>query len=366
MRKKILLLASVAALAMISIIGCGSKSGTESTASAEIDYNVDDYVTLGDYKNLVVEYPGKFEVTDEEVEDEITGILESKATYDEITDRKDVKSGDFVNLDYKGTVDGVEFDGGTATSQDIEIGSGLMIPGFEDALIGKIVGEESTIKVTFPEGYSEELSGKEAEFAVKINSIKKKIIPELTDEFVKENSDLSTVADYKAELKKSLQEQRDEDVNNYKLYFAYSMAVDNATIKGYPESLLNKYIDDYKKAVQEEVDEGSLSYEEYITQYYNMSVEDFDKTLTEYIQNVVGEQMVVEAVSKAEKLDLTDKQFKEKCEEYASENGFESVDKLLETYYEDDLRNYFRIIAVRDFIGDSAKIVEAEESTAQE
>ena len=74
MRKKILLLASVAALAMISIIGCGSKSGTESTASAEIDYNVDDYVTLGDYKNLVVEYPGKFEVTDEEVEDEIKGF----------------------------------------------------------------------------------------------------------------------------------------------------------------------------------------------------------------------------------------------------------------------------------------------------
>ena len=130
-----------------------------------------------------------------------------RAGFWEVVDRE-VKNGDQINLDYSGSIDGVKFDGGTAEKQDLVIGSGAFIPGFEDQLVGAKAGEERDVKVTFPEDYgAKDLAGKEAVFACKVNTVKEKKLPELDDDFAKDVSEFDTLDAYKADIRKKAEER---------------------------------------------------------------------------------------------------------------------------------------------------------------
>lgn len=214
--KKKLIMALLALSIAVMAAGCGDKKSDKSKdddkkteTSAEdtaVDTNskgkvvavdVDDiskYVKLGDYKNLEVTET-KTEITDADVEDYISQQLTYKA--EEITEDRPVQENDTVNIDYTGYLDGEAFDGGSATDSDLLIGSNSFIDGFESGLIGKSKGEEVTLDLTFPDPYSNnpDLAGKPVQFKVKINAIK--AAPELTDEWVKNNTDKQTVDEYK-------------------------------------------------------------------------------------------------------------------------------------------------------------------------
>lgn len=163
-------------------------------------------ITLPDLKSITVTVEPAQTVTQEEVDDVIQRALD--ANPDVVDDVS--KEGDTVNIDYSGSIDGVKFDGGTAEKQDLKLGSGQFIPGFEDQLIGKKAGEEVTVKVTFPEEYgNEELAGKDAEFAVKIHEVKRPAT--LSDEWVKnyKETTANTIAEYREEVRKQLQTRKD-------------------------------------------------------------------------------------------------------------------------------------------------------------
>ena len=196
-------------------------------------------ITLPDLKSITVTVSPMENVTQEEVDSAINQALEENLT--SVQDA--AKEGDTVNIDYSGTIDGKKFDGGTAEKQDLKLGSGQFIPGFEDQLIGKKAGDTVTVKVTFPEKYQNaDLAGKAAEFEVKVNEVKRQ--PELTDEWVK-NYDGTT-----AETGESYRDQIREQLQNRKEFAYHSEIQDQAIqqISDKTEVELSKTIQDYAKA----------------------------------------------------------------------------------------------------------------------
>ncbi len=168
-----------------------------------VEVQVKPDVTVGEYKGLEVKKV-ESEVTDEDIDHELGHRLEEHARLVVIEDRP-VRNGDIIRLDFSGSVDGVLFDGGTAEDFELTVGSNSFIPGFEEQLVGLAIGEKKDIQVTFPEDYhSEDLKGKPAVFAVKVNEIKEKQVPELDDEFVSETTEFETVDELKSNIRESL------------------------------------------------------------------------------------------------------------------------------------------------------------------
>lgn len=230
--------------------------------------NMQTAVTLADYKNISIPAE-EVAATEEEVESEINTNLES---YKELRTDTDlvIADGDEVNIDYVGTVDGVEFDGGSSggAGYDLTIGSGSFVDDFEEQLIGHKPGEEVTVEVTFPENYNEELGGKDASFAVTINGIM--AVPELTDEFVAENlaetEEVSTAAEYRAKIENDFYEEHLQD------YLA-DYVVENSVVNTYPKKYLKamKSILKYNDNMGSDIDD-EIAYEKELTQRAEESV----------------------------------------------------------------------------------------------
>ena len=197
-------------------------------------------ITLPDLKSITVTVEPAQTVTQEEVDDVIQRALDANPdVVDDIS-----KEGDTVNIDYSGSIDGVKFDGGTAEKQDLKLGSGQFIPGFEDQLIGKKAGEEVTVKVTFPEAYgNEELAGKDAEFAVKIHEAKRPAT--LSDEWVKnyKETTANTIAEYREEVRKQLQTRKDFNYHSNIQELAIQQISEQAKIE--PSEKLMEYAKAY-------------------------------------------------------------------------------------------------------------------------
>ena len=197
-------------------------------------------ISLPDLKSITVTVEPAQTVTQEEVDDVIQRALDANPdVVDDIS-----KEGDTVNIDYSGSIDGVKFDGGTAEKQDLKLGSGQFIPGFEDQLIGKKAGEEVTVKVTFPEAYgNEELAGKDAEFAVKIHEVKRPAT--LSDEWVKnyKETTANTIAEYREEVRKQLQTRKDFNYHSNIQELAIQQISEQAKIE--PSEKLMEYAKAY-------------------------------------------------------------------------------------------------------------------------
>jgi trigger factor len=226
-----------------------------------VDINALDYVELCEYENILVPSDIRL-ITDEAVQTEIDTILSGYVGDKQVTDRT-VANNDTVNIDYVGSVDGMQFDGGStdATGTEVTIGVTEYIDDFLEQLIGHTPGESFDIEVTFPEDYgNEELNGKDAKFAIKINYIVEKITPELTDEFVLENlsSDYnwSTITEMKAGIKSDLQ-------NSAMASYIQEYIVENTAIVSLPEALV-----EYQKNTM-------LNYYQNYASYYGMNIEEF-------------------------------------------------------------------------------------------
>ena len=197
-------------------------------------------VTLGEYKNLDAEKVVE-PVTDEDVDKQIKQILNHHANLIEAADGDAIVDGDFITLDYTGTIDGEKFAGGEAKDAPLDIGSHKFIGDFEEQLIGAKVGEERTVKVTFPDNYhSKDVAGKDAEFACKINSIKHRELPELNDEFVKKISTFQTVDEYKANIRQNLENNAERRAIEAQREAIIDKAVANMTLDLPPVMIDNR------------------------------------------------------------------------------------------------------------------------------
>lgn len=347
MKKIIISLLSVLFCVSFLFAGCG-----------KFTYE-NEYVKLGKYKGLKTSST-EVTVKDEDVATQISQILSSQTIKTPVTDRDTVKEGDTANIDYKGSINGVAFEGGTATGADLVIGSGQFIPGFEDQLIGAKVGETRDINVTFPEEYhSEELAGKDAVFSVKINSISISSTPELTDEFVQtiSNGQVDTIEGYKVYIKENLEASKKQEAVYNKQNNIWMQIVDNSEIINYPEDVLQKRVEQSLKYYEDLATSNEMSLEEYLSGYYD-SVDAFKQMLTTNIQQMLQQELLVNAIAEAEKITISDEEYQKGLEGYAAQYGFNDTVAFENQYNKEEIVQSLTNEKVMAMLEKSAKEVE--------
>ncbi|MGF7141731.1 trigger factor [Anaerotaenia torta] len=374
MKKKLLFL--VLSLSVMTLAwGCGKKNigdglqpdntNTEVTPGADSDnsegdstvpeapvkeaYEVDDYITLGDYKGLTVTYT-KREVTDTDVEDAIQDELNANAEEKEVTDRA-VQTGDTVNLDYEGLKDGVAFEGGTAQGFDLEIGSNQFIDGFEEGLIGAKVGDELALDLTFPSPYERnpDLAGQPVVFNVKVNAIKVSIVPELTEDYVKDNTDYDSIAAYKEAIRADLVEENEDAMRNEKATNLLTAIIENSTISSYPQSLLDYYSYELESSYTQYAAMFGYSLEDFVS-LNGITMEDFEADMKSLAESRAAQELVLVAIIKAEKLDITEDEYKKGIADFVDQYGYESEEQFLQYATEEQIRESLTWEKAVDFI----------------
>lgn len=299
-------------------------------------------VELGQYKGIEVDKV-EAEVTDDEITAEIDKLREKNSRTITVDDRA-VESGDIVNLNYEGSVDGVPFEGGKADEYDLTIGSGSFIPGFEDQLIGRNIGEDCDVNVTFPAEYhAEELAGKAAVFKCRINSIKKKELPEVDDDFASEVSDFDTLDEFKADLKAKLLESKEKELKAAKEDAVISKIIENAKMDipaGMIDSQKRQMAEDFAQRLQYQ----GLSLDQYF-KFTGLTAEKFLEQMEPQAIQRIKSRLVLEAVVKAENIEVSDDELEKEYADMASRYQME-VDKIKELIGENEKKNIKLDLAV--------------------
>ena len=275
-------------------------------------------VELGKYKGIKVE-PVDTAVTDDEVEEEIKKELEKSARQIEVTDRA-AKKDDNVLIDYSGSVDGVKFDGGTAEDQHLVLGSHSFIDGFEDQIEGHSIGDEFDVNVTFPKQYHEKsLAGKPAVFAVKLKGITEKQIPELDDDFVSDVSEFESVAEYKADIRQTLEDRKAAAARNKKEDEAVKALVEDSRVE-IPQPMIDTEADDMIRNQDNRFRSQGLSLQQYL-QYTGMTAEKYRDDVKEQAKLNIESRLVLEAVAEAEGIEIADEDIEKEIQTMADNYG---------------------------------------------
>ena len=330
-----------------------TAADTAAAAPVREAYEVSDYITLGEYKGLPLTYT-KLEVTDADVDAKIKEELQGNATQQEVTDRA-VQDGDIVNIDYEGLKDGVAFDGGTAKGYDLTIGSGTFIEGFETGLIGKKVGEKVALNLTFPEDYSSaDLAGKAVVFNVTINSIKTTVVPELTEDYVKDNTDYDSVDAYKEAKRAELVKDNEKTMKNEKINNLLTAIVDGSKISSYPQTLIDYYAYEMESYYTQYASMFGYTLADFLTAN-KMTEESFATEKQSYAESRAAQELVLNAIIKAEGMELTDQEYKDGVANYVKEYNYASEDELFQNATEDQIKESLIWEKAVNFILDNAK-----------
>lgn len=261
-------------------------------------------VTLGEYKGLEAEKEA-VEVTEEEVKEQLDQMCRKQAKLVVAPEGTEIASGDFAIIDFLGKVDGKAFEGGEGKAHPLQIGSNTFIPGFEDQLIGAKVGDEVEVKVTFPEGYFEKsLAGKEAVFEVKVQDIKRKEQPELTDELAKEISPFETVEKLTEELTKKMQQEKEDKAQQAYNTELLKQAVDNAKVE-VPEIMVEQRITNMIQELDMRMAGRGMNVNSFL-QLSGKTMEELREEYKESAAENVKTDLVLEAIVKAENIEVTE------------------------------------------------------------
>lgn len=351
MKRKMTLLAAV-----ILIAGCLSACGKEAEYIREI--TVSDYVSLGDYKGIEVTVSNPETVAQKSVDEDLAYLDSINVKLVEVTDRTVVEDGDTVNIDYTGYKDGVAFDRGAATDQNLTIGSGAFIPGFEDGLIGKEVGETVMLDLTFPADYkSEEMAGAEVTFEVVVNGIFISEPQELTVEFINEvvQSDFSTVEEFKEYIYNWYYEEA-VNANESELVEAIPQAVmANCIFQEPPEKMIERYCDVQLDYLTSQLAAYGTDLNTYMQTYYGMSSEEYMQVFKEDAATTVQQYIMFQAIADAENLNPTEEEIAQAMEEQAAAYGSASAEELRKEV-EEILYENLMAEKVLDFLKENAEI----------
>jgi len=320
-------------------------------------FNVDLYpeVTLGQYKNLSAPKE-TFIVTDEDVANQIDGIRKRNGRIIDVEDRA-AQNGDTVEIDFEGFLDGVPFEGGKAEGYSLELGSGTFVPGFEDQLVGMSIGEEKDIDITFPEDYTADLAGKPVVFKVKLNGISVTELPELDDEFVQDVSEFDTLDEYIADTRKDMERVMQEQVDAKYRTALINLACDNMTAE-IPECMFEAKVEELLRNYAQNfgMSDPGISIDELKKM---MGIDDavLDTTIRPAAEYQVKQELLLEAVAKAEGIEITDEDLEEYIKGAAEKVGATA----------DDIRNYFGEAFIRsEYEKEKATAVIIESATVSE
>ncbi len=281
-------------------------------------------VTLGEYKGLEAEAE-EVTVTEEDVEAEIKRIADRNARMVEVTDRA-AQMDDILTIDFEGFMDGVAFEGGKGENHDLKLGSHSFIDTFEDQLVGKNIGDECEVNVTFPEEYHQkDLAGKPAMFKVAVKAIKFNEVPEINDEFVKEVSEFDTLDEYKADTKKNLEERKAKQVEESKKAKLLSKVVETSTMD-MPEPMVLEQCDQMINNFAQTLRYQGMDMQKYM-EMTGSTIDTMRQSVRSEAERQLKESLVLEAIAKAENLEATDEDVEKELETMASMYGME-VDKL--------------------------------------
>lgn len=300
----------------------------------KVEVTIKPEVKLGDYKSIEVEKV-EYNVTDEDVERELKAVQEKNARIIDASDRE-TKEGDILTIDYKGFVDGEQFEGGTAENQELEIGSKRFIPGFEEQLIGKKKGDKVEVKVTFPDDYFEEnLKSKEAVFEVEIKDVKEKELPQLDDEFAKDISEFETLEEYKKDLREKLEK---DAKNREKVEFENKVveAVVESSEVDIPEVMIEHQIEHEINEFNYRLKLQGLDLDQYL-QLTNSTLDNLKEQIKPIAEKKVKTDLVFEAIGKKENVEITDEDVDMELEKIAKEYNQENVEEFKENMKKGDL-----------------------------
>lgn len=321
-------------------------------------------VELGRYKGVTVEKK-EFPVTEEDVERELEARREKVATIEPVEGPEaTVENGDMLKIDFEGFINGVPFEGGKGENVDLTIGSGTFIPGFEEKLIGMMIGEEREIQVTFPENYhTEELAGKEAVFKVKVNEIRRKRLPALDDEFAKDVSEFDTLAEFKEDLRKKLEEQakqrEDDEIKNQ----VVEKVAQEAKID-LPEVMIRDEAHHMVHEFEDRLRAQGLSLDLYF-QFTGMDEEALMDQYMESAEKRVRANLTLEAIAEKEGIEPTEEEMNQEIEELSKlyRTTREELMPQLEEYGSlSAIRNRLRIRKTVEMLAKEAKVVQKEDA----
>ena len=353
MSKKKTVGAILFSLSLILLAGCQAQN---------------EYVSVKHYKKLAGQVNPKQEATDEQIDNQITSLVESDYTKEKV--KRESRDGDIVNIDYVGKIKGKKFDGGSAKKVNIEIGLGNYLPAngeyksFEDQLIGHKANEKFDIKVKFPDEYgNKELNGKVATFTITMHSVNKKIVPEANDDWVQKytNKQYKTLDEYKAELKKKMQKSLDDAYDNEIKTALYTELLKQTEVKkDLPkkevEKQANTLISNYKDTAKQ----YGLEYKDFVSQQTGMEVKDFEKAMKKEAENTIKWKYTAKAIAKAENIKVSKKKYTEYATYLIQQTGLESASKIKEVYGEDFINDYALEEEVLKFCQKTVDVVESQ------
>ena len=312
-------------------------------------------VKLGKYKGISLE-KNTYEVTDETIEHELEHMADRNSRMVTVTDRA-AKLEDTVVIDFCGSVDGKEFEGGKAENHELKLGSNTFIPGFEDQVVGMKTDEEKDINVKFPDEYfSKDLAGKDAVFKVKVHEIKEKELPKIDDEFAKDVSEFDTLKELKADIKAKQEEQNAQRSKN-ELQEVAVKAVADLTEIDIPSGMIETEIDNMVQDMDNRLAYQGIRLEQYL-KMVGKSMEDYRKENEEPAKESVKMRLVLEAVSKDAKIEVTDKEMEEKIKELATAYGRKEEELMKNEELKKNIEASIKSEKSIDYIIDNAKVTE--------
>ncbi|MDU0939098.1 MAG: trigger factor [Clostridiales bacterium] len=311
-------------------------------------------VKLGDYKGVEVEKQDTL-VTDEEVDAELDKIRNTNARVVDVTGRP-VQDKDITTIDFVGSIDGVPFEGGTGRDYPLTIGSHTFIDTFEDQLIGMNIGDEKDVKVKFPDEYhASALKGKDAVFKVTVKEIKVRELPELDDEFAQDVSEFDTTKAYKDSIKKKLEDNKTSQAKNLREREVLERIIEGSEID-IPEPMIESQVSRMADDIQRSISQQGMKFEDYI-QYMGLTVDKFLEDLKPEAIKRIQQRLVLEAIAKAEKFEISEEELAEEIKKTAEgyQMEAEEFEKMLGEEGKKQMREDAGIRKALELVNDSAK-----------
>lgn len=309
-------------------------------------------VEVKDYKGIEVEKVVN-PVTDEDINKQLDALREKNVTVETVDDRA-AENGDDVVIDFEGFKDDVAFEGGKAEDFTLSLGSGQFIPGFEDQIVGHNAGEDFDINATFPEEYQvKELAGAPAVFKIKLKSISKKVMPELDDDMVKDSTEFDTVDEYKADVKKKLEEANEKHADSEVEAKIFDKVIENMTAE-IPQVMFDNRVNEMISELEQRLAPQGISLDLYM-QYTGQTIDTVKKAYAEQAEKQVKLRLALEKIAKLENIEVTEDELKAEFDKLAEAYKLD-VDQIKQFIHDDDLKKDIAVGKAVDLIKDAAVI----------
>lgn len=309
-------------------------------------------VEVKDYKGIEVEKVVN-PVTDEDINKQLDALREKNVTVETVDDRA-AENGDDVVIDFEGFKDDVAFEGGKAEDFTLSLGSGQFIPGFEDQIVGHNAGEDFDINVTFPDEYQvKELAGAPAVFKIKLKSISKKVMPELDDDMVKDSTEFDTVDEYKADVKKKLEEANEKHADSEVEAKIFDKVIEHMTAE-IPQVMFDNRVNEMISELEQRLAPQGISLDLYM-QYTGQTIDTVKKAYAEQAEKQVKLRLALEKIAKLENIEVTEDELKAEFDKLAEAYKLD-VDQIKQFIHDDDLKKDIAVGKAVDLIKDAAVI----------